>query len=110
MKFSDTSNAIIAEEKITNYLLSHEHPTGRFKAQFFNTLDFEQANWKLLERALRDLLIEEAELLETTEWGEKYAIRSEIQGPNGKSARIVSIWIILLTDKHPRFVTAYPRN
>ena len=60
--------------------------------------------------ALRDLLEDEAELVEATEWGEKYAIRGEIEGTNGKSARIVTIWIILFAEKHPRFVTAYPEN
>lgn len=91
-------------------MLSPIHPTGRFKAIFFKTLGFESSNWKMLEIALRGLLVGDAELSETTDWGEKYAIHVEIVGPNGNSARIVSILIILLEEKHPRFVTAYPEN
>ncbi len=110
MKLPESSNAVIAEEKITKYLLSPDHPTGRFKAQYFQSCGFDISNWKHLEFALRELLKEEAELLETTDWGEKYAIRGEISGPSGNSVRIVSIWIILNAEKHPRFVTAYPEN
>ncbi len=33
-----------------------------------------------------------------------------LSGPNGRSAGIVSIWIILVGEKAPRFVTAYPEQ
>lgn len=50
-----------------------------------------------------------AGLGQTTEYGTKYEVRGEIQGPSGRSAQVVSIWMLASDDEAPSFITAYPR-
>ena len=38
----------------------------------------------------------------------KYVIRANLKGPNGETAEIVSVWILLSEEDVPRLVTAYP--
>jgi hypothetical protein len=102
--------AVIPVEKLRNYLLSPTHPIGRYKATFFRTLGYDQGNWQVLEADLRSLLLLNAEQLDVTEYGRKYAITGSITGPNGRLAEIVSVWIILAGEEMPRLVTAYPKD
>jgi hypothetical protein len=51
-----------------------------------------------------------AEPLESTEYGTKYAIIAPLTGLNGRMAEIVTVWIILVGEDVPRFVTAYPKD
>ena len=53
MLLSNAEHAIIDLEKLRDYLLSHEHPHGRFKARFFNALGFRSDQWQELESVLR---------------------------------------------------------
>ena len=106
----NASAAIIAPEKIRDYLLSPTHPIGRFKAAYFRDLGYEQDNWRQLEHDLRGLLIRDAQLAGDTKYGEKYFVTGELRGPMGRGAEIVAVWIILPGDNAPRFVTAYPKD
>jgi hypothetical protein len=99
--------AIVDVSKVRDYLLSHEHPVGRAKAQFFAQLGFSRTNWT----ALRDQLLEfargDAELGAATPFGQKYVVRGTLQGTMD-SASIVTVWILLQNEDVPRFVTAFP--
>jgi hypothetical protein len=106
----NSSKAVIAPEKLRDYLLSPIHPIGRYKALFFRTLGYDQTSWQQLETDLRSLASLPAEPLESTEYGSKYAIIGLLSGPNGRMAEIVSVWIILAGEDAPRFVTAYPKD
>jgi hypothetical protein len=69
-------------------------------AEFFNVL---------LEADLRTQhLSQPARELEATAYGRKFAIRATLIGPSGRSADLTSIWIVLVSEEFPRFVTAYP--
>lgn len=102
--------AVIPAEKLRDYLLSPTHPIGRYKATFFRTLGYDPSNWQVLEGDLRSLLSLNADQLDVTEYGLKYAVTGSITGPNGRLADIVSVWIILAGEEMPRFVTAYPKD
>ncbi len=102
--------AVIAPEKLRDYLLSPLHPIGRYKALFFRTLGYDQTSWQQLETDLRSLASLPAEPLESTEYGTKYAIIGPLPGLNGRVAEIVTVWIILAGEAVPRFVTAYPKD
>ena len=102
--------AVIPAEKLRDYLLSPTHPIGRYKATFFRTLGYDQSNWQVLGGDLRSLLSLNAEQLDVTEYGRKYAVTGSITGPNGRLAEIVSVWIILAGEEMPRFITAYPKD
>jgi hypothetical protein len=106
----NSSKAVIAPEKLRDYLLSPIHPIGRYKALFFRTLGYDQTGWQRLETDLRPLASLPAELLESTEYGAKYAIIGPLTGLNGRVAEIVTVWIILADEDAPRFVTAYPKD
>jgi hypothetical protein len=106
----NSSKAVIAPEKLRDYLLSPTHPIGRYKALFFRTLGYDETSWQELESQLRSLLARPAEPLESTEYGTKYAIIAPLTGRNGRMAEIVTVWIILAGEETPRFVTAYPKD
>jgi hypothetical protein len=105
------ANAVIEPRKLRDYLLSHSHPVGRTKSEFFARLGYTREDWHVLAADLRRLA-EEAEAVETvrTEFGTKYEIRGELVGPAGRQAGIVTAWIILVEEDFPRFVTAYPES
>jgi len=82
---------------------------GRFKAPFFAALGYSQEQWPQLEADLRALLaLHDAQPAAVSSYGQKYEIRAILIGPNGRSAEVVSIWIILASEDAPRLVTAYP--
>ena len=94
-----------------DYLLSREHPVGRSKARFFESLEFTRAEWPTLQSALLQLGRDgKAERAAATVFGQKYAVRGTIRGPSGATARVVTVWIILTGETLPRFVTAHAEN
>ena len=42
--------------------------------------------------------------------GKKYEVRGILQGPFGRRAEVVTVWIILENETFPRFVTAFTRG
>ena len=109
MKLPNLERALIDERKLRDYILSPAHPVGRFKATFFYSLGYRRERWEELERDLREqhLSLDVAEVEETL-YGRKYKIEGPLVGPNGKKARVMSIWIVRKGEDFPRFVTAYP--
>lgn len=103
-------NAIIEPEKIRGYLLSPNHPVGRYKAAYFRSLGYSQENWQDLETDIRRLVALDATLMEVSEYGEKYTIRGILAAPHGKPASTITVWIVRRGEDFPRFVTAYPEN
>ena len=102
--------AVVDPEKVRDYLLSSEHPIGRFKAAFFRALGYERDNWQILHAALIEIARSgSVESAEDTPFGGKYELSGTLNGPAGRSAEITSIWIIRADESNPRFVTAYPR-
>jgi hypothetical protein len=101
--------AIIDRQKLTDYALSPEHPVGRFKAVFFAKIGFTIRNWKQLDLELRRLVRQTpAELDDMTRFGQKYVVRGKIVGSRGRTAEILTVWIILKGEQIPRLVTLYP--
>lgn len=108
MKIPGGERAIVEESKVRDYLLSPEHRIGGAKARFFAQLGFDQSNWALLHRELNRFATEGAQLGATTQFGQKYVVPGSIQGPSGRSAQVVVVWIVLNGEDFPRLVTAYP--
>ena len=109
MKLPRAEDAIIDADKIRDYLLSLEHPIGRFKAAFFRKLGYSRGQWEGLESDLREFHASEdvSEVVESR-YGKKYIVRANLKGPNGEEAALVSVWIVRNEEEAPRFVTAYP--
>ena len=108
MQLPNFERAVVPSEKLRDYLLSPVHTIGRFKSVFFRGLGYGPETWERLASDINGLLSGEAELAETTRFGEKYVVRGLLIGPNGRSTLIVTVWIILRGKSEPRFVTAYP--
>jgi len=109
MKLPAAERAVIEPAKIRDYLLSTSHPVGRFKAPFFASLGYTSANWRRLDENLRDLAVSgDTELGKDSPYGQKYEVRGTLKGPSGKSAEVLTVWIILYGGDVPQFVTAFP--
>ncbi len=109
MKLPGAERAVIDSRKLRDYVLSRTHPVGRYKAAVFAALGFTDDNWEELEAALRKAAVEgDAELDESTPYGEKYRLRSILQGPIGAPSEIVSVWIVRHGDDRPHLVTVMP--
>jgi hypothetical protein len=109
MKLLNARAAFIDPRKTREYLLSPDHPYGRYKAAFFAQLGYYEENWQLLEKNLVTLAGSgEADLDHVNPYGRIYRVRGNLAGPNGKTAAIVTIWIILADEDFPRLITAFP--
>lgn len=109
MRLPNVERAVAEEAKVRDYLLSPEHPVGRAKARFFAGLGFTRDGWPLLRDALLAVALEgEAELGEATVFGQKYAVRGIVRGPAGRSAPVLTAWIVRRGEDAPRLVSAYP--
>lgn len=109
MLLPNADRAEIDPAKLRDYLLSSDHPLGRFKARFFGALGFSADRWEQLEAALRaQHLTQDAEPTSIATHGQKFTIRAILKGPTGESASVVSVWFIPAGQNVPRFVTAYP--
>ncbi|MDZ8258472.1 DUF6883 domain-containing protein [Nostoc sp. ChiQUE01b] len=98
-------DAIIAEEKLTKYLLVllSKDDKSKFLARAGYTLD----NWQQLERDLRaQVLTQPAERIETTRYGHKYAIHACLRGINGVEFNILTVWMVV--SDTTKFVTLVP--
>ena len=109
MKLPNARLALIAKEKIVDYLLNAAHPDIGGKAVFFASLGFRMAEWEVMARALRELA-KKNPLIESLEspHGVKYLLDGAIRTPNGRTARVRTVWIIDRGRNCPRLVTAYP--
>ena len=111
MQIPNADGAVIDPAKLHGYLLSRNHPVGRFKAAFFLTLGYTSEGWRQLEADLRGQHLSQAGTREEkTRYGQKYAIRATLIGPSGRSAEMVSVWVVRADEEFPRFLTAYPEG
>ena len=109
MRLPNADHAVIDEAKVRGYLLSSEHPVGRFKAVFFRGLGFRPEDWQLLGAALvTHALSGEATPEPPSVYGQKFRVRAMLQGPSGRSELLLSVWIIRPGEDVPRLVTAFP--
>ena len=109
MVIPNAPKALIDSTKVRDYLLSSSHPIGRFKQPFFVALGYSRGQWQQLEADLLELAVSgDARIGQKTKYGQKYEVRSRLEGPSGKSAEVVGVWIILENEEIPRFVTAFP--
>ncbi len=99
-------NSQIAHEKVTRYLLNLRDEDD--KSKFLAQAGYTAAHADKLLEDLRGLLTQQAELIQTTEYGDKYHIHGTLIGPNGRHLRVVSIWMIEEATGQTKFVTLIP--
>ncbi len=104
-----TDSAICDEAKVRDYLLSREHPIGRAKARFFESLGYTRHEWAVLRAGLIALASTgDAEPGAVSAFGQPYVVRGILHGPAGRAAPVATIWMVRSDEDVPRFVTAYP--
>lgn len=102
-------DAIIAAIKITEYLLQWRPEND--KSQFLAQAGYTLAEPEQLEKALREQLLPlNATFDERTEYGDKYRICGSLTGPNGRTLRVVSIWMVEKVSGKTKFITLYPEK
>jgi len=108
MRLPNAEHAEVRPEKLRDYLLSPNHPVGRFKARFFRSLGYTIDNWE----ALSETLLEAARTGEAEElpspYGRKFRIIAGLPVGTGEEVQVVTIWIVSSSGAAPRLVTAYP--
>jgi hypothetical protein len=96
----------ITRVKVTQYLLKPREEDD--KSKFLAQAGYSAAHAEQLLQDLCKLLAAEAEFVQKTEYGDKYQICGKLTGPNGRSLRIISIWMIERATGKTKFVTLYP--
>jgi hypothetical protein len=94
---------------VRGYLLSPVHPVGRFKARVFAAAGFGESTADAFVAELRRIAVSgDAEGTEDIEFGRKYTVPGELQGPAG-TVRVLTVWIQEPGQPAPRLVTVQPR-
>jgi hypothetical protein len=102
-------NAVLPREKLEKYVLDPTNPVGKNKAVVFKSvLAFDPSNWDVLAKIIIDQLpYYEALLGRKDNYGQRYNVTMPITGPNGRTADVLTAWIIDIGEDYPRFITAY---
>ena len=110
MTIPNAERAVIAVEKLTEYLLNMSHKRGAAKARLLLSVGYRPDAPGLLESDLRAQHLS-LHVTRTSEnaYGVVYEIDGPIKTPSGKTVRFYSIWQTDAGTDVPRFITMYPR-
>lgn len=110
MQIPGADHAVVEPAKVRDYLLSREHPIGRFKARVFASAGYRFHNWTQLQRDLQVIARSvDAVLTRSEPYGQFFEIRAILEGPEG-TLPVLTVWILRTDESGPRFVTAYPTS
>jgi SPP1 gp7 family putative phage head morphogenesis protein len=101
--------AVIPEANLLGYALNKDHPTGKDKAAAFEkALGYTSANYTDLIKNVRDNLDKfPAESKGSNDYGERYQAILSLTGPNGKTANVLTAWIIRTNEELPQLTTIH---
>ena len=103
--------ALIAPEKLRDYVLSLSHPDGESKARFLREMGYDHRSWEVLEADLRKQHLSQKALPgKKSIYGEKYEIIAPLVGPNGEKRWLRSIWMIRTGETVAHFITLIPEK
>jgi hypothetical protein len=108
MQLPNRALAVIAQEKLTDYVLNTRHKRGGIKARLLTRFGYSVQNWRRLEVDIRGALETEVDMTRTTEYGMRYEIRMMLQTPLGMPLTVRTIWQIDRGTDVPRLITLYP--
>lgn len=99
--------AVIPEAKFTKYALNPERDVNKARA-FKEALGYDLSNYQELIQNIRDNLPNyEARKKSNLGFGERYEVKMQIKGPNGKTAKVLTAWIDDKDTGEMRMVSAY---
>ena len=109
MKIPNAETAVIARDKLCEYLLNSNHRRGASKAKFLVLLGYSKEQPERLEFDIRTQhLTADVDEERDTEYGKRYEIVAPLQGPNGQAATFRSVWQIDVGSDFPRLITMHP--
>src|SRR5437016_2132423 len=95
MKLPNPSAAVVAQEKICDYLLNPGHTDNGGKAAFFTSLGFDREEWATLADSFKELARNtDASVKLDSFHGQKYVLDGRLRSPTGRSAVVRTIWIV----------------
>jgi uncharacterized protein DUF6883 len=101
--------AVVEAAKVRDYLLSTEHPVGRFKAAVFASAGYDRDRWTVLQADLLETALLEPTVEAGTAFGQKFEVLAILRGARRELA-VTVIWLVRRGEDFPRLVTAYPRS
>lgn len=108
MPIPDFTEAIVATEKVRDYLLNPEHPDGGSKAAWFQSLGYARDRWGELANDLLALAATCDQFATVrTPFGVKYVVKGQIGRKSDRTASVLAVWVVE-AGRSPRLVTAYP--
>ena len=110
MLLPNPDRAVVEPAKVRDYLLSPEHPVGRFKAIVFQNAGYRRGHWEILQTDLAATAHLDARLEAQTPFGQKYEVLASLRGPAGRDLAVVVVWLVRRGEDFPRLVTVYPRS
>ena len=108
MQLPNSERAIIAQEKLIDYVLNLRHKRGGSKARLLAQFGYTVDNWQQLEADIRRGLATEVEVMRSTGYGIRYEIRITFQTPIALPLTVRTIWQIDEGTEVPRLLTLYP--
>jgi hypothetical protein len=109
MKLPNSERAVIASEKLVDYLLNTEHKRGGAKARLLTQFGYRAENWQQLEADIRLYHCNaEVDVERQTMYGIRYEIRASLQIPSGRALIVRTIWQIDEGTDFPRLITLVP--
>ena len=103
-------NAEMSEEKFKMYSLNHNRQPDKATA-FRMYLGYTVDNCHRLMASIRHNLDEFPAVPKGHNgWGERYECKMYLSGPNGKSAHVVTAWIIRDGEDFPRLTSVYVKE
>jgi hypothetical protein len=108
MRLPNRAQAVIAQEKLLNYVLNTNHKRGGTKARLLARFGYTVQNWRRFEGDIRGALETEVDVVKRTEYGMRYEIRLVLQTPIRMPLIVRTIWQIDDGTDVPRLITLYP--
>jgi hypothetical protein len=110
MLIPNAASAVIAPEKLRDYLLNPAHRRGSTKARLLIHCGYRTDAWHVLETDLRaQHLTADFSIGKENSYGRQFEIRAPLTTPSGRTVVFESIWQIDHGSDTPRFITMYPR-
>jgi len=89
MKVPNADHAVIAEDKLCNYLLNLSHRQGAAKARLLMMMGYRLDQWQRLETDIRaQHLTAEVDGEADTEYGKRYEIVAPLHDPSGANRHV----------------------
>lgn len=109
MKIPNASEAVIAKDKLCDYLLNPFHKRGASKAKLLLSMGYTEEDWQQLETDLRiHHLTAEVDYETDSEYGKRFEIVAMLPDTDGGQVLFRSIWQIDTDTDFPRLITMYP--